>query len=120
MHQVDDAEAPARWTGRNRPGARRRKALEPQPGARPGIGTPSVWTMRKALSTSTMAAPAIAAALVSAELANTPIMSDREQKITSAIIGSGSAMLSTTWLTTSAWVESAPRPTTTNAGNMVT
>ncbi len=29
-------------------------------------------------------------------------------------------MLSTTWLTTSAWVESAPRPTTTNAGNMVT
>ncbi len=53
-------------------------------------------------------------------LTNRPMMSARAVKIRSAIIGSGSAMLSTTWLMTSALVESTPKPTTTKAGSIVT
>ena len=48
------------------------------------------------------------------------MISARPVNSSSAIIGSGSAMLSTTWLATSASVAFTPSATTTKAGSIVT
>src|SRR5580704_11706378 len=56
-----------------------------QPWGRPGIGTPRVCTIRKKLRPSTIAAPAVAARLVSAVLTNRPMMSARRVNMSSAI-----------------------------------
>jgi hypothetical protein len=61
-----------------------------------GLSYASVSAMRTRLSASTIAVPAIASAAVNLLLVNTPMMSRRPVKIRSAIIGSGSARLSTT------------------------
>ena len=55
-----------------------------------------VCAMRNKLSTNTTAVPTKAATRVSRLLAKSPMMSRLPVKIRSAIIGSGSAMLSTT------------------------
>ena len=78
------------------------------PSDKPGIGTPNVCRIRITLSISTTAVPTTAAMRVSRPLANSPMMSRRCVKISSAIIGIGRAMLSTTWLMTSALVALTP------------
>ena len=66
------------------------------------------------------AVPTSAATRVSRPLTNSPMRSARCVNIRSAIMGIGKAMLSTTWLITSAFVALTPRPTTTKAGTIVT
>ena len=66
------------------------------------------------------AVPRMASASVSRLLTKAPMMSRRRVNITSEIIGTGSTMLSTTWLMTSALVALTPSATTTKAGTIVT
>src|SRR5258707_13920755 len=86
----------------------------------PGIDIPKVCRIRNTLRASTTAVPDSAATLVVRPLAKAPMMSGRRVNIRGAIMGSGSAMESTTWLMTRALVALTPSATTTNAGAMVT
>ncbi len=69
---------------------------------------PTTCAIRNALSISTSAVPTRVAMRVSRPLTKGPMMSARPVKISSAIIGSGSAIDSTTWLTTKASVAFTP------------
>jgi hypothetical protein len=104
-----------RFTGSGAlPSLRYCRICERYPAAeKPGSGILAICKTNSRLRASTMAAAAVAAAIVRRPFAYEPMTSRRRVRISRAIIGTGRIRLSATWLRISAWVASIPSATTT-------